>query len=72
MNTVFHFSEFETYANFSNTYYENLYKFKPIKQQNNGKDLNKGENWDSNSLENIDKESRLVDADVISIHSWLI
>ena len=72
MNTVFHFSEFETYANFSNTYYENLYKFKPIKQHNNGKDLNKGENWDSNSLENIDKESRLVDDDVISIHSWLI
>jgi hypothetical protein len=71
-NNVFHFSEFETYANFCNTYYEDLYKFKPIKQQNNGKDLNKGENWDSNSLDSINKESRLVDADVVSIHSWLI
>lgn len=71
-NNVFHFSEFETYANFCNTYYKDLYRFKPIKQQNNGKDLNKGENWDSNSLDSIDKESRLVDADVVSIHSWLI
>ena len=72
MNSYFHFSEFETYANFCDTYYKGLYKFKKIKQQNNGKDLNQGESWDDNSLEKIDKESRLLDADVVSIHSWLI
>lgn len=72
MNSYFHFSEFETYANFCDTYYKDLYKFKKIIQQNNGKDLNQGESWDDNSLEKIDKESRLIDADVVSIHSWLI
>lgn len=69
-NVVFHFSEYETYANFANTYYPNLYTFKHIKQQNCGRDLNQGQQWNNKDIEHIIEQYK--DKTILSLHSWLI
>lgn len=71
-NTLFHFSEYETYANFTNQYYPNLYSFKPLKQLNKGRDLNQGQVWSLDDITNIINESKKTDIPILSIHSWKI
>lgn len=71
-NQVFHFSEYETYANFANQHYPGLYEFKHLSQQNNGKDLNQGQEWTKHDIETIFEQSKNIDKHIISLHSWKI
>lgn len=68
----FHFSEYETYANFINTFYKDLYIFKHITQTNKGRDLNIGENWTEKDIKNIIEQYKNDDKIVLSLHSWKI
>jgi hypothetical protein len=70
LNVVFHFSEYETYANFSNQYYPNLYKFKQLDQYQKGRDLNIGENWTEADIIQTIKEAKETNKSILSIHSW--
>jgi hypothetical protein len=71
-NTVFHFSEYETYANFCDQYYPGLYTFKHLEQLNEGRDLNQGNDWNSNDIELITSKALKTDKSILSIHSWKI
>jgi len=71
-NVVFHFSEYETYANFTNTYYTGLYKFKHLEQNNNGKDLNQGQDWSVEDIKQIIDKQKKSSKSVLTLHSWKI
>jgi hypothetical protein len=71
-NVVFHFSEYETYANFANTHYTGLYKFKFLEQNNNGKDLNQGEDWTVSEIKQTIDKYKKTDKSVLTLHSWKI
>jgi len=70
----FHFSEYETYANFVNTYYPDLYTFKKLKQVNKGRDLNLKEtpDWTAKDIEDVIAEYSNTDKQILSLHSWKI
>jgi hypothetical protein len=70
MNVVFHFSEYETYANFANTYYPDLYVFEHLKQENKGRDLNQGQTWTSKDIEEYIEKYTNSDKSILSLHSW--
>lgn len=72
MNTLFHFSEYETYANFCDQYYPGLYRFKHIEQINEGRDLNQGHNWNVNDINQAIDKALKTDKNILSIHSWKI
>lgn len=69
-NVVFHFSEYETYANFVNEYYPNLYTFKHIEQKNCGRDLNVGESWNDTDIKTTIEQNKNIDKSILSLHSW--
>ena len=69
-NVVFHFSEYETYANFANQYYPELYKFKHIEQKNCGRDLNLGENWNDTDIKTTIEQNQNSNKSILSLHSW--
>jgi hypothetical protein len=71
-NPVFHFSEYETYANFCAEFYPDLYKFKHIKQQNNGRDLNQGQTWTEEDIIQTIEKNKNSDKIILSLHSWKI
>jgi len=71
-NTVFHFSEYETYANFVHTYYPDLYTFKHLEQINKGRDLNQGEDWNKTDIEAIIEQYKTTNKFILSLHSWKI
>lgn len=70
LNVVFHFSEYETYANFANQYYPNLYKFKHLEQLNCGKDLNLGQDWTDKDIKLTIEQNN--NKSILSLHSWKI
>jgi hypothetical protein len=70
MNVVFHFSEYETYANFCNSHYPDLYKFKHLTQENKGRDLNRGENWTENDIKDTIENHKNSSKSILSLHSW--
>lgn len=72
MNVVFHFSEYETYANFANTHYTGLYRFKHIEQENKGRDLNQGENWSVQDIKQTIDNYKNSNKSILSLHSWKI
>ena len=72
LNVVYHFSEYETYANFVNEFYPGLYVYKHLKQINSGKDLNQGQDWNQSDIEMAIDEARKTDKSILSIHSWKI
>jgi len=72
MNQVFHFSEYETYANIINQYYPGLYTFEPLSQMNEGRDLNRGQNWSENDVVAAIDRALKTDKSILSIHSWKI
>ena len=72
MNGVCHFSEYETYANFVNTYYTGLYKFKHIEQENKGRDLNRGESWSTQDIKQTVDNFKHSNKSILSLHSWKI
>lgn len=72
MNSVFHFSEYETYANFVDQYYPGLYEFEHLEQLNEGRDLNQGQDWNNNDIVNIIDKASKTDKTILSIHSWKI
>lgn len=72
MNQVFHFSEYETYANIVNQYYPGLYTFEPLSQMNEGRDLNQGQNWSENDVVATIERALKTDKSILSIHSWKI
>ena len=71
-NVVFHFSEYETYANFANTHYTGLYKFKRLEQENKGRDLNQGENWSISDIKETIEKHKNSSKSILSLHSWKI
>jgi len=71
-NSVFHFSEYETYANFANTYYPELYVFKHIKQENKGRDLNQGQDWSIQDIKQTIEQNKNSNKSILSLHSWKI
>ena len=71
-NVVFHFSEYETYANFCNTHYTGLYRFKHIEQENKGRDLNQGENWSTSDIKTAIENHKNLNKSILSLHSWKI
>ena len=71
-NVVFHFSEYETYANFANTHYTGLYKFKHLEQENKGRDLNQGENWSISDIKETIEKHKNSSKSILSLHSWKI
>jgi hypothetical protein len=72
MNVVFHFSEYETYANFTNTHYTGLYKFKHLEQENMGRDLNQGESWSKEDIKQVIENYKSSSKSILSLHSWKI
>jgi len=70
LNVVFHFSEYETYANYCNQYYPELYTYKHLKQYNKGRDLNQGEIWTKDDIITTIQEAQKTDNPILSIHSW--
>lgn len=71
-SVFFHFSEYETYANFTNQFYKNLYIYKHIEQQNCGRDLNQGETWTVEDIENTIEIYKKTTKSIVSLHSWKI
>lgn len=71
-NAVFHFSEYETYANFANKHFPGLYLFKHLEQRNCGRDLNQGQQWTNSDIESIIEQNKDSQEKVLSLHSWLI
>jgi len=71
-NVVFHFSEYETYANFTNTHYTGLYKFKHLEQENKGRDLNQGESWSIQDIKQTIDNYKNSNKSILSLHSWKI
>jgi hypothetical protein len=71
-NVVFHFSEYETYANFCNTYYPDLYVFKHFEQQNSGRDLNQGLDWTQKDIITTIENNKNSNKSILSLHSWKI
>lgn len=71
-NVVFHFSEYETYSNFSNEYYKDLYVFKHLDQENKGRDLNQGEDWNTNDIKETIEKYKNSSKSILSLHSWKI
>ena len=71
-NVMFHFSEYETYANFANTHYTGLYKFKHLEQENKGRDLNQGESWSIDDIKDVIENYKNSDKSILSLHSWKI
>jgi hypothetical protein len=71
-NSVFHFSEYETYANFVDQYYPGLYGFEHLEQLNEGRDLNQGQDWNNNDIVDIIDKASKTDKSILSIHSWKI
>jgi hypothetical protein len=69
-NVVFHFSEYETYANFCNTYYPDLYVFKHLEQQNSGRDLNQGQDWTQKDIITTIENYKNSNKSILSLHSW--
>jgi hypothetical protein len=69
-NALFHFSEYETYANFIEKYYNELYIFEHIKQENKGKDLNRGEQWTEKDIKDTIEQNLTSNKSIISLHSW--
>jgi hypothetical protein len=72
LNVVYHFSEYETYANFVNEFYPGLYIFKHLEQINEGRDLNQGQNWNTKDVEVAIEKAKKTDKSILSIHSWKI
>jgi hypothetical protein len=72
MNVVFHFSEYETYANFSNSYYTGLYKFKHLEQEGKGRDLDQGEKWTKEDIKETIEKYKNSAKSILSLHSWKI
>ena len=72
LNVVYHFSEYETYANFVNEFYPGLYKFRHLEQINDGRDLNQGHNWNSDDIKLSIEKAKKTDKSILSIHSWKI
>jgi hypothetical protein len=72
LNVVYHFSEYETYANFVNEFYPGLYTFKHLEQINEGRDLNQGQNWCNIDIEIAIEKAKKTDKSILSIHSWKI
>ena len=72
LNVVYHFSEYETYANFANQYYPNLYKFKHLEQLNCGKDLNLGQDWTDKDIKSTIEQNKNSNKSILSLHSWKI
>ena len=71
-NVVFHFSEYETYANFCNTYYPDLYIFKHLEQQNSGRDLNLGQDWNQKDITSVIENNKNTNKSILSLHTWKI
>jgi hypothetical protein len=69
-NVGFHFSEYETYANFCNTYYPDLYVFKHLEQQNSGRDLNQGQDWTQKDIITTIENNKNSNKSILSLHSW--
>jgi hypothetical protein len=69
-NVVFHFSEYETYANFCNTYYTDLYIFKHLEQQNSGRDINQGQDWTQKDIITTIENNKNCNKSILSLHSW--
>jgi len=72
LNVVYHFSEYETYANFVNEFYPGLYTFKHLEQINEGRDLNQGHDWKEADIEATIEKAKSTDKSILSIHSWKI
>jgi len=70
LNVVYHFSEYETYANFVNEFYPGLYKFRHLEQINDGRDLNQGHDWNSDDIKLSIEKAKKTDKSILSIHSW--
>jgi hypothetical protein len=71
-NVLFHFSEYETYANFVDTYFNKLYTFKFLNQKNLGRDLNQGQDWTVEDIKNTIQMYKENKFDTLSLHSWKI
>ena len=72
LNAVYHFSEYETYANYVNEFYPDLYTFKHLEQINDGRDLNQGQDWNDVDIKNTIANACKTDKSILSIHSWKI
>lgn len=72
LNPFFHFSEYEFYSNFVNTYFPNLYHFKQYQQSTHGRNLDAGENWSVQDIEKIIKQAKIKDQSILTLHSWKI
>jgi len=70
MNLLFHFSEYETYSNFTKTYYPDLYQYSNIKQFNTGRDSNIGQYWTDQEINSTIKEAKQTDANLLLMHTW--
>lgn len=72
LNNLFHFSEYETYANFVNEFYPDLYCFKQLNKVSIGKNLDNNENWTDTEIKNHIKGAKNNNKQVITLHSWKI
>lgn len=71
-NVVFHFSEYETYSNFANEFYRDLYVFRHLEQENKGRDLNQGESWTDSDIKQTIENYKNSNKSILSLHSWKI
>lgn len=72
LNTFCHFSEYEFYSNFVNTFYPDLYEFKQSKQATQGRNLDSGESWSVLDIEKSIKDAKIKDHTILTLHSWKI
>lgn len=72
LTNIFHFSEYETYANFVNEFYPNLYCFKQLNKISTGKNLDSNENWTNTEIVNAIKNAKNNNKQIITLHSWKI
>jgi len=66
------FSEFETYANYVNEFYPDMYKFKRVNFRKEGRRLDFGQCWKPGELRSLVQESEGLDFEVLQAHTWKI
>jgi len=72
INNIFHFSEYETYANFVNEFYPGHYLFNKLNKETHGKNVDNGENWTSLEVESAIKAAKINKKQILTLHSWKI
>lgn len=72
LNSFYHFSEYEFYSNFVNTYYPGFYIFEQFNQYSQGRNLDNGEDWNVQAVESAIKEAKINNKTILTLHSWKI